>query len=517
MTEDSDGRDTRRCAVAAALLALVLRGIVPAAICDDAYITMTVARNGALGHGLAFNAGQPLYVSTAPLWALLIAAVRATRLDTVLATRLLGTLAEMLLAAGMVMLGRVALGSARIGLVAAVLLLTNPAWLLTSFSGMELPLYVAAIVWSLGFAIEGRFSPALAIAAAAIWIRVDGVLLYLVVTAMHVVAPRDRRAAWRQLGSLAIVAGYLGFGSLVYGELVPLSVQRKVGDGALFDRAWAMGALKLAANFARVVIGRSFRWYGGTSLLIVAPLLLAAGAAALLRERRSAMLAPAAFALVYAAGFILSGREYALNFPWYFLPPLVAVTLASAFGVSRLVRALAPAREPVLLLGVAAVWAVAMAASTLAAGRTLRHDVIREREQAYAAASVWLSRHLPPGARIAANEIGTVGFFRRGDLEVLDLFGLLRPRDERTLGAAALVAKRRPEAVVTRDFFSYQGAIDDAQPGAYVWLPLRSLRIGLRVDLAPRLMPFRGELDALDASVALDREVPDARSARGAR
>ena len=501
-------RDDLRCAAAAALLALALRLIVPAAICDDAYITMTMARHLAAGHGLVFNLGERLHVSTAPLWALLIALARGTGTDTVLATRLLGTLAEMALAVGMVRLGRATTGSSRVGLVGAVLLITNPIFLVSSFSGMELPLYLAAIAWSLGFAIERRFSPALAIAAVAIWIRIDGLLLYLVVTVMHLRAHRRALGAalLSQLPSLGIVAGYLCLGGLYFGNLVPITVQRKLGHVALFSHDWTVGVGRLAADFALAFVGCNLYSSRQLSILGLAPLLLVAGIVAIVRERRSAMLAPLAFALGYMAIFIGSGRDYGGLFPWYFVPPLVALTLPAALGVSRIARRIAPAWERRLLIGFAGLWAVAMTASCLAAARAQEH-VVRDRERVYAAATVWLSRHLPREGRIAANEIGTVGFCRRDDLAVLDLFGLLRAREDRDRPAVELVAKYRPEAVITRGLFGYRGMIDAARPHAYVWLPMRNLLIGLRADLAPQLLVFRGELDGIDASVDLGHEI----------
>jgi hypothetical protein len=507
--EDPGRRAYLRCVAATALLVVALRLLVPSAICDDAYITMKMGQSLALGHGLAFNPGERLHVSTAPLWSLLIALARWSGIDTVLATRLLGGLAEVALAVGMVRLGRVAAGSSLIGLVGAVLLMTNPALLLTSFSGMELPFYLAAIAWSLGFAIERRFSPALAIAALAVWIRFDGVLLYLLVTAVHLHVRREELgvALLRQVPSVAIVAGYACFGSLYFGDLVPITVQRKLGQVAPFSHDWAVGAGLLATNFALAFIGCNLYWYRQLSPLVLAPLLLIAGVMAIAREWRSAMLAPLAFALWYAAVFIGSGRQYAGYFPWYFMPPLVTLTLLAALGASRIASRIAPAREQRLLAGFASIWAVAMAASCFTAAHKLEVRVVRERERVYAAATVWLSRHLPQQGRIAANEIGTAGFFKRDDLEVLDLFGLLRTREDRDRSATELVAKYRPEAVITREIFDYRDSIEAAQPNAYVWLPLRSLHIGLRADLAPRFLTFRGELDSTYAAVDLDHEI----------
>jgi hypothetical protein len=493
MTPERSRHDERICIALAAAVVLAAHLIVRVSICDDAYITMKTAQNLALGHGLSFNPGERLYVSTTPLWSLLIAAVRTTGVDTVLATRLLGGAAEVLLAAGMVRLGAVAMGSPRIGLAAAIVLETNPAFLLTSMSGMELPLYLAAIAWSLALTIGRRWTLALMTAAVAIWVRFDGVLLFLLVAGMHawesIRAPARARALRQLAPALAIAAGYFAFGLLYFHDAVPVTVQRKMGVTPPLSSAWFAGAGLVACNFGLVATGLALSWYKTPTPLILAPVAVFVGARTVLRERRAQLLAPIAFALVYAGAYVASGREYAVNFPWYFMPPLVPVALLAAAGLARFEG---------ILRAVSLAWAAVMLAGCVWAGQRLESRVVAHRERRYAASAIWLSRLLPPDAQIAANEIGTIGFFARADVRVLDLFGLLRSQEDRSLGAVDLVSKYRPEAVATKAEFDYRHDIDAALPGAYSWIDHRGLLIGLRRDVAPAILPHAGELDAIE-------------------
>jgi hypothetical protein len=468
---DTGGRTAAVCCGAAILVAVAARLLVPVAICDDAYITMKTAQNLAAGAGLSFNRGEVLYVSTAPLWALLIATLRAGGLSTVLATRLLGCGAEALLAAGMTRLGRVVLGSPIAGLMAALLVETNPAFLLTSFSGMEAPLALAVVAWSLSYAAERRWAPALAIASAAIWVRFDGFLLLAVVAGFAFL--ERRRASVLLLGpALAVVAGYFVFGALVFGDWVPISVQRKLGAAPFLSREWLEGAGLVAANFALVTGGFALSWYHFVTPLAAGPLAVASGAWRSVKERNPRLVVPCAFAAVYILVYVGSGRAYAAHFPWYFLPPLVPFALLGARALRLFTRPLTVAIFAVVML-LFCRWAARPSA-----------EMASQREGGYAAATLWLSGVLPPGSTVAANEIGTVGFHARDDIRVLDLFGLLRPKQERTTGAMELMARYRPEAVVTRHKFDYRENIDAALPGAYRWIDTGDLLVGLRADLA---------------------------------
>ena len=129
------------CYAVPVLTLLFARWYLPVSICDDAYISLKVAANTASGWGMVFNPGENTYVSTSPAWVLLLAIFRWPLGDVVLAAKTLGTIFEILLVLSIVHFsarthfGRIS------GMFAALLLVTNPVFLLTSFSGMELPLY----------------------------------------------------------------------------------------------------------------------------------------------------------------------------------------------------------------------------------------------------------------------------------------------------------------------------------------------------------------------------------------
>ena len=471
---DERGRREAACFGAAIFVVVVGRLVVPSAICDDAYITMKTAQNLATGAGLSFNRGDGLYVSTAPLWALLIAGLRASGIPTVLATKLLGCGAECLLAAGMTRLGRVVLGRPLLGLMAAVVVETNPAFLLTSLSGMEVPLALAVVAWSLSYASERRWGPALAIAATAIWVRFDGFSLLAVVAGLALLDLRGK--ALRPLvPAIVVVALYFAFGRWMFHDWIPISVQRKFGAAPFLSREWFGGASLVAVDFALVAGGFAISWYHLATPLAVAPFAVVSGAWRGLRARNTRLLAACVFAAVYALAYVTSGRAYATYFPWYFLPPLVPFALLATLAVQRFVR---PATV--------AVWAVTMLVCCRLAARPLA-AIVSEREGTYATATLWLSSVLPPDATIAANEIGTPGFYARADIEVVDLFGLLRKKDERSATATDMMKKYRPEAVITRHKFDYRDQIDADLPDAYRWIDSGDLLVGLRADVASQL------------------------------
>jgi hypothetical protein len=504
----SERRDAVLCYGIAVGTVVVLRLLTRAHICDDAYITIKTALNFAHGGGLAFNRGEPLYVSTSPLWGLLIGGLAMTGLDTISAVQGLGIAAEIALACAVVRLGHDAAGSRRVGLVAAVLLITNPAFALTSGSGMELPLYLTLIAASTALLLQKRFAWALGLAALSVWVRFDGVLL-LGVTGVFVLAapPRlDPRKARFALPALAIVVAYLAFGGLYYGDLVPVSVQRKVGTVALLSPGWLQGAARVAASFGLAFVGTGLSFYRQISLLLVMPIAAVAGARRAWRARRTSLVPVVVFAALYMASFVASGRVYAVNFPWYFMPPLIAGDLLAAIGVESLLTRWMPGRMPAALVGFAVVWALGSVIPLEIAEARFAQRSENERERTYAAETRWLGQHLPAGARIAANEIGTVGFFARPDVRVLDLFGLLRSTADRARSEAELVAEYHPEAIITRAKFDYRALIDKAAPDAYVWLPFRTGLVGLRRDLAPTLVAFQGELAAIYAEVDLAHE-----------
>jgi len=503
-------------------LLIIFRFLLPAILCDDAYITFKTAVNFASGNGLIFNQGERVYLLTTPLWAFLLAAGRMLFSDVAIAAKILGVLFELLFLCSTVYLGYSLTGSRKAGLLAAVLMCTNPVSLLTGFSGMELPLYLLLLNISFILLSRGRYTWSLVFAAIAVWARFDGILLFAIVLGSTIYAQLKKggNTPWRVIPglipSILLVAAYFIFGLLYYGDLIPVSVQRKVLAGPpLFSVMWAKWAFLVFRELINAFNGKSAYWYvAGTPFWLVW-IPLAIGLFTLPVARRSKIIPIVLYIIIYAAALVGSGNSYATNFPWYFVPILPGLYVLSAYGVvwllSLCVRRLPTVSANIvqwgLVTAIAVIWSAVLFAPLHKDAMNLS-GISGDRERMYGAVSIWLGNHLGNGACIAANEIGAIGFFSRPDIAILDMFGLLREREERLAGFVDLIRKHRPEAIVTLEQFNYREKIDEELNEDYFWFKVKNLEIGLRADISPMLQKHFNELqgiyDALDVGKEYD-------------
>ena len=152
------------------------------------------------------------------------------------------------------------------------------------------------------------------------------------------------------------------------------------------------------------------------------------------------------------------------------------------------------------------VWAVAAFVPLELNAVGLQRTFTNERERVYATAAIWSGRNLEPGALVASNEIGALGFFLPPDHGVLDLYGLLRSRSGLEVPYVELIRRQKPACVFTRTHFEHRKGIERALPSAYSWFRFRSLYIGIRADLRARLEPRLQELPQIYATARIDRE-----------
>jgi hypothetical protein len=498
--------------------------LLPASICDDAYISFRVADNLAAGNGMVFNPGEAAYVSTAPLWVILVAAITPVTGDVVVSAMILGTLFEMLAAMALVWLGSAFRPGPAVGVVAAMMLLTNPFFLFSSFSGMETSLYIFLIVLSLALLARERLVLAATIAALSVWARFDGLLLFGVVAVWTVWTRRGagvppRASALRDLlPSLAVLAAYLLFGFFVFGDAVPMSVQRKTSDVVpLLSPEWTAGAATLLGHYLHVFLETSGYWLSQKVLLILLGVPLLLGAARVFYDRERRFIPVAVFSLLHMLSVVASGHTILVSWMWYFAPVLPGAYLLVAKGwvwlaslvtdTRGLLRAL---RRPAAALAVFVVlWSVFMLIGPLK--REARRYAVSEegnagRERYYAALAVWAGNHLPAGATIAAIEIGALGFFLPPEMAVLDIYGILRRDEDAGRSYLEMIERDRPELVISLAKFYPRSEIEDAHPGLYVWERLEHIDIGVRADLHPALTKRLTEVPALYEGIDIRRE-----------
>lgn len=504
------------------LLILYFRTHLPAIICDDAFITMKSALNLAQGRGMMFNLDQRIWLVTTPIWAFLLAAGRFFVSDIILSAKIWGAIFEVCFLVSVVHLGRVLSGNRWVGMLLGILIATNPVYVFTSFSGMEISLSLFMITLTFILIAEGKYGWSLVTAAFAVWVRFDNLLIFAVALVSMLVLNRKNgsigRWTKRLIAPVVIIGAYFLFGYLSFGDLIPTSVQAKSIHGApIFTPGWWEGVNIIVNEFRKVIVGESGGWFVAKTPLWIMVIPAIAGIVRLVIGKNRASLPLIVFTMLYAAMFIASGNFYAQFFPWYFVPILLGVFFLAADGIMVFIEWIAKFLTNRISMNVAGtvavvigiLWIFVMLGPMQADGEHFQaaSDL---RERSYAATTLWLSNHLDEGGMIASLEIGVIGFFARPDIRILDLFGILRPRKDRWVSAIDLVVRDRPEAVIILQPFLLPRFMTVAMREKYLaartyydWFEYKGLEIGLRKDLEEL---SRDELAGIYETVDMTRE-----------
>lgn len=397
---------------------------------DDAWIHQTYARNLALTGEWAFNPGKPSGGSTAPLWSALLAAGFLLKLAPYVWTYLLGTVALW----GLSLLGE----KAARGLVpayhprfpwvgAALALEWHLVW--AAASGMETLLYALLATAALVFIISGSrkyFSLGLLIGLS-VWVRPDGITLLGPAVLVILLGQSSWSKRLWSLVNLGIGFGspfalYLLFNLVISGHPWPNTFYAKQAEYAVylklpFLERWGSEALQ-------PLIGAGVVLLPGVVLAI----------ASAVRRR--------AWGVLVAAGWLVGFLAlYAWFLPVtyqhgrYVIPAMPIFFLLGLAGLAEYVPRASHWFFPTfwrLALGVILVIFWGRGAFAYA------QDVAVIESEMVATAK-WVSVNVPPGALVAAHDIGALGYF--GGHELVDMAGLISPevipflRDENQLAA----------------------------------------------------------------------------------
>lgn len=418
---------------------------------DDAWIHQTYARNWAETGQLAYVVGLPSAGSTAPLWTLLLSVAYRWQIDPYVWTMLLGVVS---LAVCAWLLSRLAdrllpgrrMVSGLVGL--ACVLEWHLIW--AAASGMETLLFIALAlalidrVWAdaSGWIIGG-------LGGLLILTRPEGLLLIALALGALLICPREGSASPRGVG----IAGRnlhevvkAGVAFLIV--LAPGAYFNLQASGSIFPNTFYAKQSEYAALLSTLPL-----WLNSIGNMLIAP--LAGGLLLLIPGLLGWMIAKRRdwrkrerwiwwLPLVWMFAHI---AVYALRLPVayqhgrYLLPIIPIVLLYGVVGTALLldwVKARSPhpaARllRRVVVLAIGVVFALYVPIGALA----FATDVAIINGEMVAVAR-WLDANTPPGATIAAHDIGALGYFTRRP--ILDLAGLISPevipfiRDEAQLG-----------------------------------------------------------------------------------
>jgi hypothetical protein len=383
---------------------------------DDAYITFRFARNLAEGGGFAFNAGEPTYGSTAPLWALLIAAVHRAGLSVPDAAHALNWISAL---SSVVVFWRLCLsylGKPPMAALAVLLFALDPWWVRWSLSGMEngfaLLLLMSAFLIQLRLRNSGRtnwLAPLLSALAALC--RPEMALLAGLLALDNLLYERSRRAknlAAVALAYAVVLLPWLWYAQHTFGSPLPNTIAAKLSKD--HDLALTL-TLKYMASF----------WsFQALALIVLAALAGRGHLRSALRPRDwGPWFLPVAWGLALPAFYIVggapvSGRYMMFALPGYLLLGVRAWSLLADFYPRQ------------------RMWIGASVVSTLALLAMVQYRYcwyVTQWPQGMDPHMIDVANRLhrlsAPGDVVAADQIGVIGYF--SELRVLDIYGLVSP------------------------------------------------------------------------------------------
>ena len=405
---------------------------------DDGFITYRYVENLLAGRGLVYNVGQHVFGASNPLylfWLALLKSVAGKVPIPDLAVRM-NFIPYVVAGLGMLFLLRSLIRSPWLAALLAGLFVMRGTLLVESVGGMESLMFVACVTWGMWGLTRKRHVFSAVIAGLSVLVRPEGVLLVLVVFLVWMKAGRPH--SWSVL--LALLAPSLGwglFGFLYYGTPIYQSLIAKsrplyplpAGDALQrISSRFDMWAGELVPRFEPTAerLLQPVR----TVVILALPTISLLGFAARWRLARPWRLASPVLAFfVLLVGFY--GISNPLILDWYY-PVIEALwfVLASVgviWFASRLRRRLPRlAIVSALLVGIASPSIV----RPLLKGRSptdlgLHINATRLRVTSYRAAAEWLNASVPADWRVAAPEIGALGYYYRGT--ILDACGLVSP------------------------------------------------------------------------------------------
>ncbi|MBI5059969.1 hypothetical protein HZB60_09365 [candidate division KSB1 bacterium] len=389
---------------------------------DDSWIHATFARNLLDGHGWSFNIGEQISASTAPLYTALLALGFAITGNMVWAGKIIGMLG-LAASAGFVYLGVEALttppyppvnggetkapppappselGGSRIAAwLAAGLIVTSPALLWASLSGMESTTQLALVCAALYMFATARYRWMIALLALAVWTRPESVML---LGLGWLAIPQREKLRTLAIGT-AILLPYFGMNYALGGYPFPLTVKTK--------------SLLYVQHFSALFLSETKSLFVDANFLPIY-LLLPFGIIALWKRAWWIVLAPGLFFVM-----MWSRASTTSSFGRYLFPLLPLVYLLIGAGLGWLVIRNVRWTAMLALLALVLVAGQAVEAQKKAYLHGLSVQNIDAMQVRLAKV---IPRILDPEESVATNDVGALGYF--GRRYVLDLVGLVTP------------------------------------------------------------------------------------------
>jgi hypothetical protein len=417
---------------------------------DDAYITFRHSRNLINNRGFAFNPGDRLLSTTAPLHGLTLALLALLRLGEIPQLAILLSSIAMLALCFAVVTAMRQEGMLFAGL-AAVLFLAGQHWLYRFYS-LETIVLLALNVTVMLLTIQERWVWSGIVAGLALVTRPDAAVMVSTVV-LYMLLTRQKISDILKFSlTCAIVAlPWFVFATVHYGSPLPNTLAAKTGFGRRFltyiETMWPKILSTLTSNkYASIAIA-------GLAIIGIITAI----------SRRSRILILPSWAALHIVGYSLLRLGFA--YAWYYAPIILVTVVMSCIGIQGIIDgayALARRKLPEraarftkqALLVTALVVASLLLAFSLseAVAFVTSHETDYyggARDQVYRQVALWLRENTQLTDTVAVAEVGTIGYF--SDRYIIDMLGLvtyeLRNLPQNRTWAEA-IASTEPEYVI---------------------------------------------------------------------
>ena len=467
--------------IASAVWVLVIHVLVPVLPYDDAFITYRYAENIFDGNGPVYNQGERVFGSSTPLYLAWVTAIRFSASEISLPELIVRLNAIWLITAGLLsyLLVRRLSSSRLLAALVAVTIMLHRSMLAVSTGGMESFLFVSLLLACWLALISERALLAGLLAGLATLTRPEGVVLIPLV----VLALWHRRDRLVKAGIACSLVGliWVVFATTYYGSPIPNSVIAK--SQPLYPIPAGASAKAVLMGLPGMLIDDYELTHNPlVSGMVWAVWMLAAIATILDSEaRRKLAWLPAGFVIGVLALYLVGNPALFLWYwPHLFVPALVALALGLPVLGSRLSQrygqqrpAIARCAVPIatsLLILICSVSLfrpyVEAPGGMLSTLTDVSENAERLRVLAYRKTAEELNKVIDDQTRLAAPEIGSLGYYFKGKL--LDGCGLVSPevipflpvpkeqRFNSMIGALSLelIQATEPEWIATMPIFA---------------------------------------------------------------
>jgi len=363
---------------------------------DDSYIGYRIAENVASGQGWVYNLGERVNGATSPLWTLLLI-LGASFASTILVSHLVTAVCIFLVGYFSWRVSWHFLGP-WLSLMAGTLMQTHPMLVLSI--SMETWLYLAFALMSI-WAWHARSTVlACGCLAAGVLARPDAILLAGIILALLCV---QHHLTWPSLAVFVFpLAAWALFSLWQFGTPFPHTLEAKMAQARSGFWDFELPPLSFLPLFSKGLLW----WLKHVHGVLVLVLTLPFGIAGLVSLRRWHPI----LGVVVGWGALHLIAYSVLNVPqyhWYYSPVLLAIIFGFLAGCRRLLEEFGRSRFVLVWIVLVSLFVVYR---QFAFTHAMYHGLPEPRNAAYEQLARWLRQNTDTTARVAAAEIGLIGY-----------------------------------------------------------------------------------------------------------